>query len=410
MYRFLLALCLLLAAPAGAETTRFAQLYSEHLHPLSLVDGELQGPGAAFLRQATARAQFVALGEDHDIREIPPLATALFRLLQAEHGFEYFATEQDPLSLERLSEEPRRGRRDAALAWAARYPYGFSFATDQELRMLGDIAADSRGRHHPLWGAEQAMGVGHYLEELATLAEGEAAQDLIASLLARAQREEARRRPLGQSSFMADDRDKRGELLAIRAAMQPREGSRAAFLLDAMLLSDEIYHYWFRAEQGEIVGLWNNWVREDWMKQRFAHHYRLAQALDGEPPRVLLKYGGWHIQRGRGPGSVFTLGSLVHELALFNGREAFSISLVPYPDRGLLESAPTFAPFAPLLPESGWVLVDLRPFRPHAHAGTLWDGVPEASRRRLLDYVFGFDAAIFMPGSGQGSYRAVGLE
>lgn len=295
----------LLFAALPAQADEFARLYHEQARPIRLENGALDGPGAEFLRTATRDAQFVALGEDHDLHDIPPLTTALFRMLQAEHGFEYFATEQDPLSMEWISIEPQRGRTQAPVDWASRYPHGYSFVSDQELAMLGEIAARSRGNHHPIWGAEQAMGVSHYLDELLTLVEDPAVLTAIKALRDRAWVHEAGRKPVDGRRFIVTDRAKRAELLAIRQALSPREGSRVAFLLDAVLLSDEIYGYYVRAEEGEVVGLWNNWVREDWMKQRFSHHYRLAEAVDQSPPKCCSSTvaGTSCAVRGCGPNS-----------------------------------------------------------------------------------------------------------
>lgn len=383
-----------------------ARLVREHSHALHLSDaGELDGPGALFLREVSARAQFVALGEDHNIREVPLVTTALFRLLNTQHGFEYFATEQDPLMLEWLSADAARGGRDSVRALGRRYPHGFTFATDQELTMLADIAAQSRAGHRPLWGAEQAPGATHYLDALRPYATTPEAARLLVSLRASARASEGGDGAPGDGYFMQRDRGKRSDLERLRTAVAPRPGSRAEFLLATLLMSDSIYALYARAVDGEPTGLASNWTREDYMKRRFLAEYRLAEAVDRREPKVLLKYGGWHIRRGRGPGGVFTLGTLMHELAIANGHEALTVSLVAYPERALLEKSLFGMPWAPLVPDSGWMVVDLRPLRAYAHAGRLRDEIPEQARQQFYDTVFGYDLMIFVAGATDGTYE-----
>ncbi len=68
--------------------------------------------------------------------------------------------------------------------------------------------------------------------------------------------------------------------MQLRQAMAPRGGTRAEELLNALQTSANIYSYYRKAreldEVGAPFGLLNNWVREDWMKHRFMHHYREA--------------------------------------------------------------------------------------------------------------------------------------
>ena len=59
---------------------------------ISVQDGKLAGPSAEILRAAMAEAQFVALGEDHGIRQIPEFAAALCTEL-ATHGFHHMGLE-----------------------------------------------------------------------------------------------------------------------------------------------------------------------------------------------------------------------------------------------------------------------------------------------------------------------------
>ena len=92
LYIASLLLCLPMAVTAkDPPQTDLPALLRTHTHAIRLQDGALAGPGADWLARESADAQFVLIGEEHNIAQIPPFTTALFELLQARHGFEYFA-------------------------------------------------------------------------------------------------------------------------------------------------------------------------------------------------------------------------------------------------------------------------------------------------------------------------------
>ena len=143
----LIALSLLACAVAHADT-RDAEavlegLLSAHSFPVTLERGVLSGPGLDVLLAAAANAQFVNVAEAHGDYDIPRFTSALFAALHAAHGFDYFATEQDPLMMQWMSEDPVRGDEEGVYALARKYPYGFTFISDQELEMLATIGATS---------------------------------------------------------------------------------------------------------------------------------------------------------------------------------------------------------------------------------------------------------------------------
>src|SRR5688572_25270981 len=51
-------------------------------------DGQLSGPGADYLLKAARSSQFLVLAEEHYVREIPQITTALLRQLQPA-GYNY---------------------------------------------------------------------------------------------------------------------------------------------------------------------------------------------------------------------------------------------------------------------------------------------------------------------------------
>ncbi|MFN3946444.1 MAG: hypothetical protein ACK4K7_16135 [Allosphingosinicella sp.] len=415
MLRFLAMLLIgcALWAGAGAAARAGEAIVARATLPLSFEGGALGGPGAEALVAAAADAQFVILIESHNDAATPAITADLFRRLHAAHGFDHLALEQDPFGMEAASAPDRRGRLDAIAAYARAYPYSFTFATDEELALIAAAGRISTARSQPAWGVDQAFGAAAALEELLGLAGTAEARCLAAGLLADARADEGRRGADGRRDqaahhFLSRAEGLEARLAALRAAMAPAEGSRAAELLEALQVSADIYSYYRRADEpgadGAPLGLLNNWVREDWMKRRFLHHYRAAERAGGRPPKVLVKAGYWHAVRGRGPGNVFTLGNFLHEFAIANGRTALSVQVLPlrewWPDHGAVdpEYRVLLAPDAMDRPS----LVDLRPIRAHVHRGHRF-GLDDAALRNFRDLVFGVDFALFVP-SEPGGY------
>ena len=68
-----------------------------------------QGPGFDFLVDAAVDAQFVMVGESHNVKEIPQFTSHLFRQLHERYGFNYLALEDGPFIAELYSDAGVRG-------------------------------------------------------------------------------------------------------------------------------------------------------------------------------------------------------------------------------------------------------------------------------------------------------------
>jgi hypothetical protein len=162
---------------------------------------------------------------------------------------------------------------------------------------------------------------------------------------------------------------------------------------------------------GEVVGLLNNTLREADMKDRFRKEYRLAESKDGAPPKVLLKYGHIHAQRGRSPMNAFNIGNFVSDVATLNGKRSFHIAIVHYGSPAELEKYKGAGSFlAKLAPAEKWELLDLRPLQPWVHARKLDADIPDDIRASVRDFLFGFDAVLFMPHGRHGTYTVTGAK
>jgi erythromycin esterase-like protein len=402
-----------------------AALVERHSVPLSFENGRLSGPGSDLLLNEARNAQFVILGEivSHVDREQPNLMAALFSQLQAQHGFNYIAVEQDPFGMEMVSKEPVRGNLDLIVDRARRFPYAMTFINDEELRLFSHVGRTSRGRWAPIWGFDQVFGAALPLEELIPLAPNAAAAAEARALLSDAQRHEqlvpdqggwqgTRNFDTGhfvsQQSSQNVDRFRR-----LRQLYAPLPGGRADHLLRQLELSSEIFSFYLRSRElsseGAPLGYSNASVREQLMKDLFMENYRHALAADGTLPRVLIKAGNNHLMRGRNMTNVYTLGAMLHEFAITNRMNALSILMLPI--RGGAAAFDHLTPEIRLLLPSRNIasptLVDLRKLRPHFHSGETL-GLDGNTLRTLRDLVYGTDFALFLP-SAMGAFTFTNL-
>ena len=409
-------------APApAAPSPDMAAFVERHSRPLTLEGERISGPGADFLLAEAANAQFILLAEyvSHIDHAVPLFMGALFSALHDRHGFNYVAVEQDPFGMQLASTDPVRGNLQRIAEAVRRYPYAFTFETDEEMRMFAQAGRVSTGGWRPLWGVDQAFGAAMPLEELLGLAPTPEAAAAVEEMLAEAKRREV---------LVADFGDWRGtrdfktghfvgaetaanlpRLERIRALYRPIPGSRADELLRGLESSSLIYSYNHRARElspeGEPYGFHSNAIREQLMKDQFLDKYRHAQAADGGLPRVLVKAGSNHVVRGRNYTNIFSLGNMLHEFAITNRMHTISIVMLPVRrmDWPSFEKVPP--ELQPLLPSRDLTrgrLVDLRPLRAHLHRGQAL-GLEGDALRDMRNLVYGTDFALFLP-SGQGTY------
>ena len=379
-----------------------ADLVAANRHEFRYTNDTLSGPGAAFLREATAHSQFVLLGEDHMDHATPVFAGALFRMLHADHGFRYLVVEQDPLAIEDALEPPARGNVEAIARIARRWTSLYEFDSDEDLALLAAVGAlEPAGP--AIWGVEQTTGASRALSELVDLAPDSQAREAAASLLATVERLDPG--PAYTLNWLGGP-DAEAQIAALAAIYRAPPGSRAARLLQSLATSAEIFGYYRRASAGEYVGLYNNTVREAVMKSNFLEQYRRA-ATGGTLPKAMFKFGGNHLYHGKNPTQAFPIGNLAHELAIANGAEAYGlyvISLGP----GYRSYADYPAWMRPLLPADeprAPTLVDLRALRRYQRV--MRDGVAPEQAWELMALLHGYDALVILPGSRPAT-RSVG--
>lgn len=383
-----------LVAVAAETPPAPAELVARHTHAFNYTATGLDGPGADLLRRETARSQFVLLGEEHMDHAVPVFAGGLFTLLHEAHGFRHLVVEQDPVAMEDILAPDLRGDPVKLGALARRLPSLFEFSSDEDLTFLAQVSRLVDGPD-AIWGVEQTTGAIRYLEELAGLSPELAVRHQTLALLQAARAADPG--PDYSVNWLANLQTP-AALASLTDAFQAEPGSRAARLLAGLAKSAEVFGYYTRAEAGELVGLYNNTVREEVLKANFLRRYHAA-AAGGRLPKALFKFGSNHLYRGRNPTQAFPIGNLAHELAIVNGREAYGVLVQPL-GRDYIAYADLPAWMRPLLPAAEPAeptLINLRELRRFQRL--LREKLAPADIENFRTLINGYDAIVLLPGS-----------
>ncbi|KAA0220949.1 hypothetical protein EDS67_29040 [candidate division KSB1 bacterium] len=137
-----------------------------------------------------------------------------------------------------------------------------------------------------------------------------------------------------------------------------------------------------------------------------------ALAQQDSPPRVLFKFGVYHIKKGRSYTNIYDIGNLAAELAEANNNHSFLLFVIgvagtqnaylPFvgneADKNKKIDAVTtydladIKPFLAAADQKLWTVFDLRPLRPLLHAQKLGSLAPNTK-----ELIWGYDAVLVMP-------------
>ena len=384
---------------------RFVAKLLQNRYALSVRNGQLSGAGAQVLQSAIAQSRFVLLGENHGVAQTPELGAAVCNAADSER-FHTMAIEEGPFAAGELESWARRRDGLAQLAAFERtFPdYSLSiYNSREEFDMLQQCARAAQGDFH-LWGLDhEALGAGGpILSRILKSRLGEPARSAMQQL--RQKDEDGHRRALQSGGigdlFMlsADDQD-----LARGGAVLERDGTPEARSLFASLVES---HEFYRISPADYD---NARRRERLMKTRFVADYTRAAATAATSPKVLLKFGAYHIYRGLNPVHGSGIGNYIAEFAETQRAQSLHIRLMAvkgsepfYPRVGQparlrpfnLDDDPRSQYLQPMLNnrlQSDWTLFDLRPLRHDFNA------LLRGTNRELATLVFGIDILVMVP-------------
>jgi len=385
------------APVAAQDSLDLDSLFQAHRRRLALTAGHANGPGFDWIVEQSARAQFVMIGESHNLKDIPLFTADLFEALAERYGFSYLALENGPHAVEMFNEPGTRGDLDAAADLANRYVNALQFRTDQELELIARTGAASRASYDPVWGVDNAWGTLHLLESISAAASDAEARGVADALANRAREYEAAR-PDEQNPRFITQLLSEADLLRLEDAYRSA-GPEAYRLIGILRMGWETYA--MRTDGPAIYQA--NDRRERLMRRQFEERYREAVAGGDPLPRVVLKFGQWHAMSGMiNWGNVVPFGTFLRESARSRDMEMLSLwtGLVNEPGHvWTLMDFPDYSPLARAGTTDSWWVVDLREVRPYVAAGAVGEVNDE-----LRKVIFGFDLALLI-GSGD---RATG--
>jgi hypothetical protein len=391
------------ALPSPTREERLAKAARESRMRLDYQRGLFSGPAWDWLVDQGRASLFFLLGEEHGIAENPRLAAQLFAAL-VPSGYSKVAVEISTPMAEELDRAVTAGGA-AGIKRLFEDPGSITafFGMREEAEWLAAARAVLPGKAPFLWGNDYEIGGDRHLVALLKRARKPAAAEAALARVEAASNAAwdryAQSRNLQEAYSFAGDP---ALVRALRAAW-PKPDARSLTILDTLEGTLEINALWVARKPWE-----SNARRAALMRSNFLGHMR-AERKAGRNPRVFLKYGSNHMERGRTDTEVFDLGTLIPEMAAIEGGRAFSLLVLPGPGTSLAVLDPTtfnyrsvpaegeyFKALAPLysqaLPDA-FTLFDTSRLRP------LLGWSPTPADPELMRLVHGYDAVLIMSGS-----------
>jgi len=307
------------------------------------------------------------------------------------------ALEEDPFVGEMLSDASRSGGFQSVLALAKRYPNAFHMYTEEEFAFIADAGKTSTAPTAPIWGLNQVFGAAHVYERLVALARDGEARGVAQRLLNEALEYEGERFEKNVHYMVAVARA--ADFEHLRAAFHPSPGSETERLIFQAALSNRIFApYSMKPRPSAEVFYRSGEQREANMKHLFAEQYKKAQAAV-PLPKVLAMFGQLHMYRGMSERTdLYTLGNLLSELAIFNGRKSLHVYTAVDPHEKSGRAPLVKAAIEAAGNSADGAVINLRPLISVARGRA--DFNPDL--RRLI---MGFDVFVFLSDPGQGSFE-----
>ena len=402
--QYLIAAMVMSLQPANADQDSLTMRLRSLARTAEITSaGELAGAGGEFLLARVRASRFTMVAEEHGIVEVPKLAEALWReALRA--GYSHFAIETGEQLAVQLETALRADRDDTAyLAFLkAHWPGAPFFNWREDAALLRAVVNSTPARRGVLWGLDyDIIADRHVLARLRELAPDSAARRVADSAIAVADSAlERGMREQNPGLIMMFGGDS-AVFSRLRAAYRPRAGSetdRILTLMDSTLAINRLFL------SGR--GYESNLSRSRLLKRQFWRFYDSTRAADGKEPRVMLKFGAAHLQRGRNFVNTYDLGTQLAELAEKDGGEALSVYVVGGPETRRAQIDPRYMtsievpvqsltpswakPFVDASDPDKWTVFDLRALR------SMGSKRLNAIAPELLQVIFGFDAMVVL--------------
>jgi hypothetical protein len=387
------------AGVATAQDPKFAAKLLESRSQLRIDGGRMTGGGADLLRSVLADAQYVLIGEDHGTIQIPAFMSSVCAILGPQ-GFHTMAVEVGPMAVSVVQQGiGRDDRRERIAASEKKYSDSIAFFNlQEELDMVTSCAQSAKGETFHLWGLDQelmgstGMTMARILETHPGKEASAAAQRILDENNAAAERAAKSGNPGELLMMCASDE----EFTRLKELLKKEGNTDAQRLMRGLIESRQIY------KDNTAAPRDSNRERALLMKQTFMQNYE--EAATGSRPKVLMKFGDWHLYKGFNPLQNNDIGNFMTELADGQGTKALHIIILPvkgtrlrFAGIGRPYTPESFKmlddndykfmqPFVDEAGSEGWTVFDLRKLRGEA--------ISDPSLQRL---VLGYDLLVLIP-------------
>jgi len=403
LFTFLLILRNL--TPAFAQSAPLEKALEQNRYQLVIDQGRLSGPGAQVLQQAIGEAHFLLIGEDHGTAEIPLFVSSLCDVAVPK-GFHTMAIETGALATQQLQRwlEQKDGKYTQVAEFEKNYPLSLAFYNmRQEYDMLHHCSADASPAKFKLWGLDQEF-VGSpklILDNILKTNPGAAAAAQVRSLLHKNDEAYAKALQSGNFSDLFIEKVSEKDLEELNRLLVTQGNAESRELAHELLQTSVIYQLFSKGLGGE-----SNRKRSLAMKERFSRNY-VQSAKGGPAPKVILKFGAFHMFKGFNPLLNNDLGNYVTELADGLGLKSIHILVLGVEGTKLeVEKVSTseqiapfdlksgdyhlgFRPMLNLVLDQGWTLFDLRGLRKDFKSSDV--------ERDIERLTFGYDFLLLIP-------------
>lgn len=396
MYLLLVGAVMLTGQPAAAQDSTLTRYARQNQYVLQTSGAQFSGVGWDKLLADVRKSQFVLVGENHGVAQIPQFTAAVAR----EFKPAVYVGEIDPYVASKATELATRP--GAPSAYLRQYPSALCFASmAEEFELIRDL----RTQNVRIIGIDQvfAASAGPLYTQLAGEVRGRAAQAYFGRQAAR-YRAQGLANEQQQKPYYALTKQSPGSIDSLLALTQG-ESPAAQQLAQDYAASYRIY----TGKGG------NHQRRLNLMKRNLLHELQPYQTAAGlNTPPMLFKFGGVHLGRGVssiGFGEYYDVGNLVQNLAdvqdkrslhvLVLGKQGRQLATlnpahtaklsIPYTEADYDAEAPVNA-FTDQVSGLAWGIFDLRPLRDALTKGKLHLSQPALER-----IVLGYDYLVIIP-------------
>lgn len=369
-----------------AQDSTLTRLVRQHHFALTTDGTHFSGPGWKRLRAAAQKSQFVLVGEEHGLAQIPAFTAALAQVFNPTA----FVAEIDPYvaqALTQLAAQP-----GLPVAYERQYPEALCF---YDLQEEFELARRLRSQQVRLVGIDQVYGstAAPFYQQLAGLVKSPATKAYLLRQARRYQQQQLAFERAGQDEWVME---KQLPATVDSLLMLTKTESPAA----RRMAQDYAASYAIYKSQ-------SHQQRLNLMKRNLLQEF----PADKPAPRLLFKLGANHTARGLSPasfGEFYDVGNLVQNLADIQGQQSLHVCIIGrrgtqatgtnvyFPAKNITSYTAAdkekYQIFLNQATGPDWFVVDLRPARRAITAGQLQ--VRDVSLQRTI---LGYDYLLVIP-------------